>query len=159
AERGARGAGSCRAWPGGGAGGLPGFRLRSDIMPGDLIDRLLDHAAQAAAERPRPEATYRLQLHGEFSFRDAAALVPYLNDLGITHCYTSPYLKARTGSQHGYDIVDHRTLNPEIGDETSYTAFTSALREQGMGHILDVVPNHMGIGKENPWWTDVLENG
>jgi (1->4)-alpha-D-glucan 1-alpha-D-glucosylmutase len=128
-------------------------------MAADLIDRILERAGQAAADRPLPEATYRFQLYGGFTFRDATELLPYLHELGITHCYTSPYLKARPGSLHGYDIVDHRAFNPEIGTDADHEAFVSALRARGMGHVLDIVPNHMGIGKENPWWTDVLENG
>ena len=86
----------------------------------------LDEAARqvldAAAARPRPESTYRLQFHAEFTFRDATSIVPYLRDLGITHVYASPYLKARPGSTHGYDIVDHRQLNP--GDRHRATTTT-----------------------------------
>ncbi len=101
-----------------------------------------------------------MQFHAGFTFRDAARLVPYLRDLGITHCYASPYLKARPGSQHGYDIIDHRVLNPEIGTDAAYAAFVDALHQNGLGQILDMVPNHMGVlGNENPWWNDVLENG
>ena len=86
--------------------------------------------------------------------------MPYLRDLGITHCYASPYLKARPSSQHGYDIIDHRVLNPEIGTAEDYAAFVEALHRHGLGQVLDMVPNHMGVvGNENPWWNDVLENG
>lgn len=107
-----------------------------------------------------PGATYRLQFHAGFTFRDAARIVPYLDKLGITDCYASPYLKARPGSKHGYDICDHRAINPEIGTEEECLAFAQLLRERGMGQILDIVPNHMGIvGNENPWWNDILENG
>jgi (1->4)-alpha-D-glucan 1-alpha-D-glucosylmutase len=125
------------------------------------IDELLEKAATAALGRRRfPESTYRLQFHAGFTFRDAARIVPYLHDLGVTDCYASPYLKARPGSKHGYDISDHRVFNPEIGAEEDYDAFTQALRSHEMGQILDVVPNHMGIvGNENVWWNDVLENG
>src|SRR5579885_2022859 len=127
----------------------------------DSIDRLLDRTEQVLAARRRfPESTYRLQFHKEFTFRQAAAIVPYLRELGVSDCYASPYLKARPGSKHGYDITNHRVLNPEIGSEDDYQAFVSALREAGMGQLLDTVPNHMGIsGNENPWWNDVLENG
>src|SRR6516225_1670498 len=115
---------------------------------------------RAAALRRLPEATYRLQFHSGFTFRDARRIVPYLRDLGITHCYASPYLKARPGSTHGYDILNHQVLNPEIGTEEDYDALVSALRDNGVQQILDVVPNHMGIvGNENVWWNDVLENG
>ena len=127
----------------------------------DPIESLLERTAQAVAQRQRlPEATYRLQFSAEFTFRDAERIVPYLAELGITHCYASPYLKARPGSRHGYDIVDHRQLNPELGSEEDFRAFVTALQQHGMGQILDVVPNHMGIvGNENAWWNDVLENG
>ncbi len=107
-----------------------------------------------------PRATYRLQLNASFTLRDATALVPYLCDLGVSHVYCSPYLRARPGSTHGYDIVDHNTLNPEIGDRDDLERFVAALRSHHMGHILDFVPNHVGImGADNAWWMDVLENG
>jgi (1->4)-alpha-D-glucan 1-alpha-D-glucosylmutase len=107
-----------------------------------------------------PRATYRLQLNREFTFRQAAEIVPYLAALGISHVYCSPYLRARAGSLHGYDIVDHQSINPEIGSPEDFEHFVSELRRHGMGQILDVVPNHMGImGADNSWWLDVLENG
>src|SRR5438270_6536475 len=123
----------------------------------DLLQKTI--AAIAGQQKP-PGATYRLQFHAGFTFRDAEHLVPYLHDLGITHCYASPYLKARPGSQHGYDITDHTRLNPEIGTDEDYAAFVEALHAHGLGQVLDVVPNHMGVvGNENVWWNDVLENG
>ena len=107
-----------------------------------------------------PRATYRLQFHAGFRFTDATALVPYLASLGISHIYASPYLKARAGSVHGYDIIDHSALNPEIGTPEEYAAFVAALRAHGMGHILDFVPNHMGVGNhDNAWWLDLLAWG
>ena len=107
-----------------------------------------------------PGATYRLQFNREFTFRQARRLVPYLEELGVTDCYASPYLKARPESTHGYDIADHTSLNPAIGSDADYAAFAAALRERRMGQLLDVVPNHMGIvAGTNAWWTDVLENG
>jgi len=107
-----------------------------------------------------PTATYRLQLNRTFTFRNAAALVPYLSALGISHCYVSPYLRARPGSMHGYDIIDHNSLNPEIGSPGDYEYFVEELHRHGMGQILDIVPNHMGVmGSDNAWWLDVLENG
>jgi len=107
-----------------------------------------------------PLSTYRLQFNRNFTFSQAAELVPYLAELGISHCYASPYLRARPGSTHGYDIVDHHQLNPEIGTLEEYAKFVAALHEHGMGQILDIVPNHMGImGSDNAWWLDVLENG
>ncbi|MDR3632869.1 MAG: malto-oligosyltrehalose synthase [Isosphaeraceae bacterium] len=125
------------------------------------VEDLLQKTAQFLAQRHRLlESTYRLQFHAGFTFRDACAIVPYLSELGITHCYASPYLQARAGSQHGYDITNHRALNPEIGSEAEYDAFVAALHAHGMGQILDIVPNHMGIvGNDNAWWNDVLENG
>ena len=129
--------------------------------PNLLADTLLARAAEAVAARVRlPESTYRLQFHAGFTFRDALAIVPYLRELGITHCYASPYLKARPGSTHGYDIIDHGCLNPEIGTPEDYEALVAALREHGLGQILDTVPNHMAVGtNDNAWWNDVLEDG
>jgi (1->4)-alpha-D-glucan 1-alpha-D-glucosylmutase len=107
-----------------------------------------------------PLSTYRLQFSRDFTFAQAAEIVPYLAALGISHCYASPYLRARPGSTHGYDIIDHHHLNPEIGTPEEYERFVSTLRQHGMGQILDVVPNHMGVmGSDNAWWLDVLENG
>ena len=107
-----------------------------------------------------PLSTYRLQFNRDFTFRHALELVNYLDQLGVPDLYASPYLQARPGSSHGYDISDHNRLNPELGDTADHEALTSALRERGMGHLLDIVPNHMGIGgMDNEWWMDVLENG
>ena len=107
-----------------------------------------------------PVATYRVQFNRSFTFQDARTIIPYLHALGITDCYASSYLKATPGSLHGYDIADPRMLNPEIGTEDDYRDFARTLREHGMGQILDVVPNHMGISQScNAWWLDVLENG
>ncbi|MDF0650626.1 MAG: malto-oligosyltrehalose synthase [Nitrospira sp.] len=107
-----------------------------------------------------PVSTYRLQLNRAFPFKAATAIVPYLSALGITDCYPSPYLKATPGSEHGYDVVDPTVLNPELGTEDEYREFIRSLHAHQMGHILDVVPNHMGIGRSaNVWWLDVLENG
>jgi (1->4)-alpha-D-glucan 1-alpha-D-glucosylmutase len=107
-----------------------------------------------------PRATYRLQLNGAFTLRHATALIPYLSRLGVSHIYCSPYFRARPGSLHGYDVVDHNALNPEITDAADFERFVAELRARGMGQILDVVPNHVGImGSDNAWWMDVLENG
>ena len=112
-------------------------------------------------ERARiPLATYRLQLHGRFTFRDATALVPYLAKLGVSHVYCSPFLRARPGSTHGYDIIDHDAINPEIGTAADLEAFSASLREHGMAMMMDIVPNHMGVlAADNAWWQDLLENG
>ncbi|MGE3784579.1 MAG: malto-oligosyltrehalose synthase, partial [Alphaproteobacteria bacterium] len=105
-------------------------------------------------------ATYRLQFHKGFTFRDAEALVPYLARLGVSHLYASPLMQARPGSTHGYDIVDHNRLNPEIGTEEEFETLVAALAAHGMGLIVDIVPNHMGVGgADNAWWLDVLEWG
>jgi len=109
--------------------------------------------------RPRLLATYRLQFNKDFTFQDAAKIVDYLADLGITHVYASPILTARRGSTHGYDVTDPTRLNPELGTEGDFHAFREKLRERGMGLILDIVPNHMSASSENSWWMDVLENG
>ncbi len=107
-----------------------------------------------------PRATYRIQLNAGFTFKDATAIIPYLAELGISHVYCSPYFRARAGSNHGYDVVDHNSLNPEIGDRADFERFVAELRAHGMGHILDIVPNHVGImGADNAAWMDVLENG
>jgi (1->4)-alpha-D-glucan 1-alpha-D-glucosylmutase len=109
---------------------------------------------------PRPRATYRLQFNSSFTFRDACGIVPYLAALGISDCYASPFCKARVGSQHGYDIVDHTVLNPEIGTQADLDELAQELKQHGMGLIADIVPNHMGVaGDDNAWWNDVLENG
>ncbi len=120
-----------------------------------------------AAERasgssgPRiPSATYRLQFGANFTFRDAIAIVPYLAELGVTDAYASPFLEARHSSTHGYDVINHNRIDPRIGTYDELRELSAALRERGMGLIVDVVPNHMGIGEgSNPWWMDVLEFG
>jgi len=107
-----------------------------------------------------PRATYRLQLNRAFTFDAAAALVPYLDALGVSHVYCSPYLRARSNSTHGYDIIDHNAFNPDLGGAEGFERLCDALRRHGMGQILDMVPNHMGVmGADNAWWMDVLENG
>ncbi|MBN8958415.1 MAG: malto-oligosyltrehalose synthase [Rhizobiales bacterium] len=110
--------------------------------------------------RDIPTATYRVQLTHQFTFDDAAALVPYLKSLGISHLYASPFLKARAGSMHGYDIVDHNVLNPELGGEEGFARLSAALADADIGLILDFVPNHMVVNRaDNAWWLDVLEWG
>jgi (1->4)-alpha-D-glucan 1-alpha-D-glucosylmutase len=107
-----------------------------------------------------PRATYRLQFNRDFPLTDALALVPYLRELGVSHVYASPLFKARPGSGHGYDVCDYTQLNPEIGGEEELGLLVAALRENQMGLVLDIVPNHMGIGApENHWWWDVLTHG
>jgi len=106
-----------------------------------------------------PTAFYRLQLNKDFTFLKAAEIIPYLKQLGISHCYTSPFLMARPGSSHGYDIIDHAVINPEIGSREDFEFFIATLEQHHMALLLDIVPNHMGIGSDNQWWMDVLENG
>jgi (1->4)-alpha-D-glucan 1-alpha-D-glucosylmutase len=110
--------------------------------------------------RYSPRATYRVQLNKEFTFTDAARVIPYLASLGISHLYVSPILKARPGSMHGYDVTDHSQLNPELGTEEDFGALVDVLHRHDMGLIVDIVPNHLGVlGDDNQWWLDVLENG
>ncbi|PKN13323.1 MAG: malto-oligosyltrehalose synthase [Deltaproteobacteria bacterium HGW-Deltaproteobacteria-4] len=106
-----------------------------------------------------PVSTYRLQFNADFRFSDAQQIIPYLHALGISDLYASPYFKARTGSQHGYDILDQNSLNPEIGSPDEYEALVATLHRFDMGQILDIVPNHMCIEGQNDFWLDVLENG
>ena len=121
-----------------------------------LSERTID------AKRPLrvPGATYRLQFHKGFRLKDAIALVPYLARLGVTHLYSSPFLKARPGSTHGYDVTDHNAVNPEVGTEAELFRLLNLLKKNGMGLIPDLVPNHMGVlHADNAWWLDVLEKG
>lgn len=106
-----------------------------------------------------PVSTYRLQLHKGFTFDDAIEVLEYLRELGISHVYCSPYLQAAPGSTHGYDVVNHLRVNVELGGATAHERFLKKLRELGLGQILDTVPNHMSLGRENSYWWDVLENG
>ncbi len=126
-------------------------------MPADLFSVLQQDSSLA----PRlPLATYRLQFNRIFTFEAARQVVPYLDALGVSDIYASSYLAARPGSMHGYDIANHNALNLEVGTEAEYNRFVDALHARGMGQILDVIPNHMGIAAAcNAWWNDILENG
>lgn len=105
-------------------------------------------------------ATYRIQLHKDFTLLHAAELVPYLARLGIDCLHTSPTLKASAGSQSGYDVVDPSVINPELGGQEAHEALTQALHNHHMVRMVDLVPNHMAIaGGDNPWWDDVLRHG
>ncbi|WPN44877.1 malto-oligosyltrehalose synthase [Pseudomonas sp. P8_241] len=109
---------------------------------------------------PMLRATLRLQFHKGFTLDDAVPLVPYFARLGISHVYASPLLRARSGSMHGYDVVDPTRVNPELGGEAALRRLVNALREHDMGLILDIVSNHMAVGGgDNPWWLDLLEWG
>ena len=114
----------------------------------------------ARADRPVPRATYRVQLHAGFTLDDAAAIVPYLAELGVSHLYVSPVLQAAPGSTHGYDVVDHGRVSEELGGAAAFARLATALRGHGMGLVMDIVPNHMDIsGEQNRQWWDVLEHG
>ncbi|HET9743827.1 MAG TPA: malto-oligosyltrehalose synthase [Terriglobales bacterium] len=121
-----------------------------------LKDSLIEVVKQTG---DRPLSTYRLQLHRGFGLEEARQLVPYLHALGITHLYASPFLEARSGSMHGYDIINHERLNPEIGTEDDLRALVHDLNSHGMAIVLDIVPNHMGVSSLTPWWRDVLQHG
>ncbi len=129
------------------------------MVSNNQISEILKIARKTIPASKRcPVSVYRLNFNPSFTFRDAANLTPYLHELGITDCYASPYLKARSGSLHGYDVTDHGKLNPEIGTEAEYAHFVRRLHKHNMGQIIDFIPNHMGIF-DNPRWQDVLENG
>ncbi len=115
---------------------------------------------QSISNRRTPRAIYRLQFSPSFTFADATAITAYLDDLGISDCHSSPVLLPRLGSSHGYDVSDHSKINPALGGEDGLNALSDTLSHRRMGLILDIVPNHMGIGDPaNRWWMDVLENG
>ena len=106
-----------------------------------------------------PTATYRIQFHANFKFADAENLIPYLHELGVSHLYSSPPVKARRGSHHGYDVADPLRINVELGTEQEVNRLVERLHQYDMGLLVDIVPNHMAASPENPWWMDVLENG
>ncbi|HKG76463.1 MAG TPA: 4-alpha-glucanotransferase, partial [Beijerinckiaceae bacterium] len=133
------------------------FAKLAAIMAEEGRGERLNAGALAA---PPPRATYRLQFHQGFTFDHAAAIVPYLAQLGVSHVYASPIARARSGSTHGYDIVDHAAVNPELGGEDGFVRLSDALRAHGLGLVLDIVPNHMGVGgADNGWWLSALEWG
>ncbi|MDN8613585.1 malto-oligosyltrehalose synthase [Variovorax ginsengisoli] len=151
----------------------PNWQRKYGSGPKDLWARtpVLRLCAAIARSRPReaaspptgtrvPRATYRLQLHSGFTFDDAARIVPYLARLGISHVYCSPIHRARPGSMHGYDVVAHDEINPELGGLAAFERLTKTLKAHGMGQLIDLVPNHMGVlGNDNAWWSDVLAHG
>jgi len=108
---------------------------------------------------PWPLSTYRVQLQPAFGFDDVTAIAPYLHRLGVSHLYASPYLQAAEGSTHGYDVIDHSSVNLELGGEEGHERMCDALGANQLGQVLDIVPNHMAIVGGNRWWWDVLENG
>ncbi|EDQ7094735.1 malto-oligosyltrehalose synthase, partial [Salmonella enterica subsp. arizonae] len=106
-----------------------------------------------------PTATYRLQFRNGMTFDRAAALVPYLKNLGISHLYASPIFTATKASTHGYDVTDANEIDPSIGGREGFERLVAELKAQGLGLIIDIVPNHMASSLENAWWRDVLEYG
>jgi (1->4)-alpha-D-glucan 1-alpha-D-glucosylmutase len=109
-----------------------------------------------------PTSTYRVQVHGAFPLAAAASVVPYLRDLGVGDLYTSPILRSTEGSTHGYDVLDHDAIDDEAGGLDGLDALTESLRANGLGHVLDIVPNHVSVAPPadaNAWWWDVLRNG
>jgi (1->4)-alpha-D-glucan 1-alpha-D-glucosylmutase len=137
-----------------------GTEAAADVALVDtLIQSLREGFLRGEGATRRPVSTYRLQLRREFGLDAAAAVVPYLHALGISDLYLSPILAAAPGSTHGYDVVNHDRINPELGGEEAYARLAAACAARGMGILLDFVPNHMGIGAQNAWWMDVLENG
>ena len=119
----------------------------------DCVQNILSAAVRV------PLSTYRVQMHAGFKFEDAEKILPYLKMLGIGDFYSSPIFEARPGSMHGYDVTNHGRLNPELGGEEDFAQFSAALKDQDTGLLLDIVPNHMGVGNDTKWWQDVLENG
>jgi len=129
----------------------------TDLAP-PVVEPVLEPRGVPSRSRV-PGSTYRVQFHSGFTLRDAIWIVPYLHSLGITHLYASPILDARPGSTHGYDVINHDRLNPEVGTDEDLVALAAALHERGMGLLLDAVPNHMCVSAGNAWWADVLEYG
>jgi (1->4)-alpha-D-glucan 1-alpha-D-glucosylmutase len=119
------------------------------------------HLPGGARRRDVPAATYRLQVHAGFRLEDAAEIVGYLADLGVTHAYSSPLLRSAEGSNHGYDTVDHAHIDEARGGQAGFDRFVAALHQHGLGLVLDLVPNHMGVADAAaaPWWWDVLRHG
>ncbi len=155
-------------------GGYPNWRRRTSktiaeiVAPDGPLARLAQELKQegrgeglaaSATASATPRATYRFQFHAGFTFDDAVKVAPDLIRLGISHAYASPIQKARPGSTHGYDIVDHGLINPELGGEEGFRRFSDALRANGLGLVVDIVPNHMGVGKDNPLWRSMLAWG
>src|ERR1700739_2601756 len=119
----------------------------------ECVERVLHTDARV------PVSTYRVQMHKAFSFADAQNIVGYLKRLGVGDFYSSPIFEARPGSMHGYDLTRHDRLNPELSGEEGFAGFSAELQRQGLGLLLDIVPNHMGVGNDSIWWQDVLQNG
>ena len=151
------------------AGAHPGRQPRRALAdPARLHDRRsaaadlvtqAGHFGDPPLDNRRVRATYRLQLRSGVGFREATAAVPYLERLGVSHLYASPLLEARAGSTHGYDVIDPTRLDPALGTQADFDALCAALRDAGLGLVLDIVPNHMAASLESPWWRDLLTHG
>jgi (1->4)-alpha-D-glucan 1-alpha-D-glucosylmutase len=126
-------------------------------MPDQQLSEWVHSLLRQPARAPR--STYRLQMHAGFPLAEAESILTYLQQLGIGDCYLSPIFEARPGSMHGYDVTRHDRINPELGGDAAFERFAAAARAAGMGVLLDIVPNHMGVGNDAVWWQDVLENG
>jgi (1->4)-alpha-D-glucan 1-alpha-D-glucosylmutase len=128
-------------------------RLEASNEMRQCVERVLQTDARV------PVSTYRVQMHKDFNFAHAQAIAGYLKQLGIGDLYSSPIYEARPNSMHGYDVTRHDRLNPELGGNEGFASFSAELQRQGLGLLLDIVPNHMGVGNDSIWWQDVLENG
>jgi len=106
-----------------------------------------------------PYSTYRLQFNADFTFDNASNVLQYLHDLGVTHVYASPWLQSGPASAHGYDVADFKSVNQELGGASALERYIQRARSLGIRQILDIVPNHMSLTQNNPYWRDVLENG
>ncbi len=139
---------------------LPSARDRSEKQV-ESASKVADALFRAEIENQpeRPGATYRLQLHKDFKLDDVSAILDDLHAIGITDVYLSPFLSSKPGSTHGYDVFDHRRINPEVGDREAHERLVQELAKRGMRRVLDIVPNHMGVAGLNPYWQDVLETG
>lgn len=134
--------------------------IQDPSLPPAGLDSTSGSESAATSARTVPRATYRIQFNAGFTLRQATELVPYLDQLGVSHLYASPLLKAMAGSTHGYDACDFGRLNPELGTDADFQELVAALQERGMGLVLDIVPNHMSVASPaNQWWWDVLKNG
>ena len=131
----------------------PNARQEASNEMKECVDRVLHTDARV------PVSTYRVQMNKDFSFADAQGIVGYLKQLGVGDFYSSPVFEARPNSMHGYDVTRHDRLNPELGGNEGFENFSAELQRQGLGLLLDIVPNHMGVGNDSIWWQDVLENG
>ncbi len=131
--------------------------MKAQEQPSTDMDECIDKILHSEARRP--VSTYRVQMHAKFNFADAQAISGYLKKLGIGDFYSAPIFEARPGSVHGYDVTRHDRLNPELGGAQGFENLSAELNRLGMGLLLDIVPNHMGVGNDSKWWQDVLENG